>query len=1474
MTKKYVYNYGDFNGDGRTDLLVYPENYSETSKWEMYLAQQDGHTFSKACEGNLGPNFFGFYITDRDDDGDDDVMWKIRFKETQFNIWREQHMFYYFNGSTLSRGSNDKDFYLTFARSDLSAITRSGDFDGNGTTDYIFVLRSDSDEFQPEDYFQNVGLSLSGTPNFLQPEKTEIIDFNGNGKKDILALYIQGMKIFEYNSNTHVFDCIYSNESFPQGSANFLTGDFNGDGNTDFVGWYSGSYCLRYSTGTGLTTGSLPLLTGKRFVNDYNGDGKDDILCLFNNAAGYAEFDIYYGNGLSFTKEVSTLNTSLNTTYDESFGFGDFNGDGKKDIVFHPLGASSYTIKQFVFHEYEKIHLVHKITDGLNNTVSVLYDFLTSGSDLYSKSYSLSFPYKVFQNEMLVVKSVNQPDGIGGSLTTNYTYKGATMHLQGRGFLGFMETTSANPVVNVKITRKSRLNTTYALLEHFKTENGTNNGYLLGEQLYNYKYYDYGSKRYFVYPDTVTVHDYIANITNRQVTSYDANGNLLSKKTDYSGEGFMEENYSQYTLPGKPGKIVITAMRNGKTFTKETTLQYDAKGRLVSTMDFSNLAKKVKTEYTYDVFGNVKTNARSAPNYPSLEARSLTIDYDAKGRFPVKYTNALGHVMQYSYDPATGSVLVATDQNNLSTITLYDGLGRIVKTVAPTGIESIVQYGWYSGTIANAKYFVSIVQPGSPGKTQYFDALGRNVREETKSFDGTVVYNETVYNQKGQVWKKNIPFLNGYQYLTYSYDSLGRILSESGPGTSIAYSYNGKTVTVKNTGVTPNQTFTKTYNALGELYQATDAGGTITYTYHPTGQIVQVQAPGSTQKADYDEYGRQKYLFDPDADTVFYDYNAYGELIWQKDAKNNIITLSYDKLGRILTKTSSDGTVLYSYDSQTNGKGKAAVISSSNGSSYRYFYDNYSRLIKIDEVVPGHTEVLTTCFTFNDLNQQTEITYPSGYKVSNLYNNFGFLREVQAAASQQTIWKANTVNILGLPENYQSGSNITTVRTYDMYGNPTGIQTTRSGSTIQSLKYQIDPFTGNLTMRKDDRLGLTEVFEYDNLNRLTLDSIANRPGQHFTYNSYGNILTKTGTGTYTYDGSRPHAVSSIAGNDGSIPGTLCNITYNSTNKIASITENGNSMVFSYNISDMRNKVVSVVNGVSTTKYYSLGLYEEVVIGTNVRKLHYIYAGDGLAAIYVINGGSDTMYYIHKDHLGSFDALTNNRSSTVERMSFDAWGRRRNPTDWSYNNIPASFLFDRGYTGHEHMDVFGLINMNGRVYDPCLGRFLSPDIVVQNPASTQDYNRYSYVLNNPLKYTDPSGYTRPPAFDDYWKEYMYLMKPCLEMRLLAEENAEIFAEWFVKDVKGQWIRRENAVDVTGKGNYVNKKEVIRLEGKEAADFIWAVNLFNSLSSYISTLISVGITNHQIGFGFKNNVAFSLTIANGSAYLTWQTVIVGK
>ena len=93
---------------------------------------------------------------------------------------------------------------------------------------------------------------------------------------------------------------------------------------------------------------------------------------------------------------------------------------------------------------------------------------------------------------------------------------------------------------------------------------------------------------------------------------------------------------------------------------------------------------------------------------------------------------------------------------------------------------------------------------------------------------------------------------------------------------------------------------------------------------------------------------------------------------------------------------------------------------------------------------------------------------------------------------------------------------------------------------------------------------------------------------------------------------------------------------------------------------------------------------------------------------------------------------------IKRRSFDAWGRPRHPDNWSYTNIPDWTHLDRGFTGHEHLPEFGLINMNGRMYDPLIGRFLSPDNYVADATNPQDYNRYSYARNNPLKYTDPTG----------------------------------------------------------------------------------------------------------------------------------------
>jgi RHS repeat-associated protein len=87
-------------------------------------------------------------------------------------------------------------------------------------------------------------------------------------------------------------------------------------------------------------------------------------------------------------------------------------------------------------------------------------------------------------------------------------------------------------------------------------------------------------------------------------------------------------------------------------------------------------------------------------------------------------------------------------------------------------------------------------------------------------------------------------------------------------------------------------------------------------------------------------------------------------------------------------------------------------------------------------------------------------------------------------------------------------------------------------------------------------------------------------------------------------------------------------------------------------------------------------------------------------------------------------------------------------------VPAGYKFDRGFTGHEHLDDFGLINMNGRMYDPVLAMFLSPDPFIQSPETAQNFNRYAHVMNNPLKYTDPTGFRKSTYLETLMDMYNY------------------------------------------------------------------------------------------------------------------------
>ena len=172
------------------------------------------------------------------------------------------------------------------------------------------------------------------------------------------------------------------------------------------------------------------------------------------------------------------------------------------------------------------------------------------------------------------------------------------------------------------------------------------------------------------------------------------------------------------------------------------------------------------------------------------------------------------------------------------------------------------------------------------------------------------------------------------------------------------------------------------------------------------------------------------------------------------------------------------------------------------------------------------------------------------------------------------------------------------------------------------------------------------------------------------------------------------------------------------------------MIFTYGPEEQRWKTVLQHNGATERTTFYAGDYERITENGTTRHIYYLDHG----VIYVLEDGDTEgeFYYTYTDHLGSITRIYNETDTTVFSAEYDAWGNQ------TLHQTNGGFTFHRGYTGHEMLPEFGLINMNGRLYDPILGRFLSPDNYVQMPDFSQSFNRYSYCLNNPLKYTDPSG----------------------------------------------------------------------------------------------------------------------------------------
>ena len=194
------------------------------------------------------------------------------------------------------------------------------------------------------------------------------------------------------------------------------------------------------------------------------------------------------------------------------------------------------------------------------------------------------------------------------------------------------------------------------------------------------------------------------------------------------------------------------------------------------------------------------------------------------------------------------------------------------------------------------------------------------------------------------------------------------------------------------------------------------------------------------------------------------------------------------------------------------------------------------------------------------------------------------------------------------------------------------------------------------------------------------------------------------------------------------------------NRVGSIEENGYKLTFDYDAFGMRRHTYYWQNDSRYKGKARISDFYEVEnkMSGGIRKLDYIYADGRIVAVNVRRSTTDSLYYVMTDHLGSWNKVMDENKNIVQETHFDPWGNRMTYNVWNSKQTQTSFTFDRGFTGHEHYDRFKIINTNARLYDPTVGRFFSPDPLVQAPDFTQSFNRYSYCLNNPIMYSDPDG----------------------------------------------------------------------------------------------------------------------------------------
>lgn len=865
-----------------------------------------------------------------------------------------------------------------------------------------------------------------------------------------------------------------------------------------------------------------------------------------------------------------------------------------------------------------------------------------------------------------------------------------------------------------------------------------------------------------------------ANVTRARDFTYTTLGELeseITEKDDTTGTMRLTVTLGRDPVSGMPtsrqnawtelsvSPAVTAWTEDGKAATRTVeTLGYDTRWRFATTL------RNAKSHLATRAF-----DARTGKATSSIDVNQLTTSWQFDG---------------------FGRVVRETRPDGTYTTTTY--------TACSTGCGTArIQTTTQSFNSANTAI--------SPATTTQVDVLMRPVRWLSLAFDGRQRLAEQEYDVNGRLARKARSRFAGDApvWVSYSYDDLGRVRSTTGPNGTATVAHDGLRTVFTNE---KNQTRTEVRNALGKLRTVTDARSkTTTFDYEPFGNVAKVTDPlGNEVTVQYDRQGRKTRMADPNLGTWTYVTNALGQLRQQTDARGQVVRMRYETLGRIQQRLASGLDANWVYDTGTKAVGQLNEAFTLTGTGTK----DYQRLHTFDSLGrPLQTTVRTdidyiTVNSYDTSGRASQTSFrrvPRGggtgvnIDVQYTYNSLGYMDSMRNGST--VLWQVNKQDALNRIERETFPNGIVVRR--DFRSDDARLERIVAGKlaagepdgTVQNDFYRYDPL-GNVelrTMLNGSGGTLSESFGYDELNRITSSTIGTTL-RSFTYDDIGNLRTKTGVGTLNYPVPgpgvmRPHAVTSITGtvagitnpsfsydaNGNLLTGMGRTVTWNGSNLPDSLTKAAgagpgsagtgsvtDTFVYGPELQRVR-QTVTITGGPTpgtTNFWYGGPIEKETRTADNTTHVR-VFLPNGVviidryasatATVTSATGSTRQFRYYMKDRLGSTTAVTDQTGAVLERQFYDVWGKRRN-ADGSENELLRSLDHRMGYTGHEHMDPLGLIHMNGRIYEPLLGRFMSGDPKVPDPTDGQNYNRYSYVLNNPLVFTDPSGFSQVREVD--------------------------------------------------------------------------------------------------------------------------------